>query len=324
MVAEDPELHFLAAKYFRLAMLQRQALTTPLPDEPTGEMLRLDTEPLLWLAAALERCPVPGGWRRWNDSGKEIYIDEFSSLPPRTVHPMLGYFLRLAAIVLAAPKTSCQWAKKECARFRKDLAAESRLVQQQYEHPQACGLPEWYHKQCGWFTETDPLQAHTYLLQVAKDLEGRLSNTHPPEDVCAYRRECRFYDIAKPKSMQLSPLFSSPESIRSINETELECQYEQNWNAVGPEISGLASTQATPQTWQSSSDSEFGGVTLLQRRVRLDLDTEELQQPQAEGPSCVQPDALAEPCASTPPWSSVLPPAPFIGTGFHELQAAPA
>ena len=62
----------------------------------------------------------------------------------------------------------------ELSCFRKELKAESYSLCQQYENPQACGLQEWYHKQSGWFTCTDPLKAHRYLMTVANELESKL------------------------------------------------------------------------------------------------------------------------------------------------------
>lgn len=177
---ELAKLRFLAARHFRFAQLRCKALTTPLPDEP-GESTQKDLvdqlgssvpDLLLWLVAQAERCPVPGGWRRLNDG--DLYIDEFSCQPPWTVHPMLGHFLRLATCVVALPKTSRQQVIMELSCFRKELKAESYSLCQQYESPQACGLQEWYHKQSGWFTCTDPLKAHRYLMTVVNELESKL------------------------------------------------------------------------------------------------------------------------------------------------------
>ncbi|CAK9017529.1 unnamed protein product [Durusdinium trenchii] len=298
--AEKAErLRFRAAQRFRFAQLQCKALSAPLPDEPAATdhnlmdqqllNLHLDSQRnthragsprlgssasdlLLWLAAEAERCPVPGGWRRVDE---ELYIDEFSCLPPRTVHPMLGYFLRLAAVVLALPEKSCQRVMMDISNLHKDLLAECAGLHQQYENPQACGLKEWYHKQRGWFTRSDPLQAHAYLQRVVKDLESKLrlslegGQEESDEASCQGQAKaskdpeagtdagsCCFFDISQPR--RTKSLISSPENTlgSSIGRTELECQYEQNWSSLVS--SRLLSTQDTPQTLHSSSESEGG------------------------------------------------------------------
>eukprot|EP00435_Cladocopium_sp_Y103_P009719 s161_g2.t1 len=294
---ELAKLRFLAARHFRFAQLRCKALTTPLPEEP-GESIESQKDLvdqlgssvpdlLLWLVAQAERCPVPGGWRRLNG---DLYIDEFSCQPPRTVHPMLGHFLRLATCVVA-PKTSRQQVMRELSCFRKELKAESYALRQQYENPQACGLQEWYHKQSGWFTCTDPLKAHRYLMEVVNELESKLlpslkdecppSSRLPtmkvryeiPEAVETETNEmkgpevvqlhsdhpdlgCSVYDISQSRILK-SPgksSISSPEStLGADGRTELECQYEQNWSSL---VSPSKISTQTPQTLPSGSDSD--------------------------------------------------------------------
>eukprot|EP00434_Breviolum_minutum_P022406 symbB.v1.2.019778.t1/scaffold1634.1/size108475/6 len=277
---EQAKLRFLAARHFRFAQLRCQALKTPLPDEPQSihrdlldQLGSSVSDLLLWLVAQAERCPVPGGWCLMSNAGRELYIDEFSCLPPRTVHPMLGHFLRLATIIVTSNQTSTSrhGALTQISRLRRDLGFESQQLRGEYENPKACGLQEWYHKQRGWFTSNDPLQAHKYLLKVLDDLERKLCEDLPLEKASQISVEgtealqlhgfgCSVFDISSRRTKDCGTwkleLASSPDSTMgadSVGGTELECQYEQNWSSL---VSVSNNSIHTTPTVPSSAESE--------------------------------------------------------------------
>ena len=181
-------------------------------------------------------------------------------------------------------RTPCQRVQMNISSLRRDLRSECAGLKQQYENLQASGLKEWYHKDRGWFTRTDPLEAHEYLIRVLEDLEQKLigettrnlahkgcdlikentskTRSKDPEvqnearegsvqdaqdETGQDQESCCFYDISQRRAK--SPSTSSPEN--TLGRTELERQYEQNWNSLV-----LASTHYdVPHTHGSSLPS---------------------------------------------------------------------
>lgn len=97
-------------------------------------------------------------WGNWGNSPRIICSILFFLV----VSTHLVYGISHCLMDAESLRTSRQQVIMELSCFRKELKAESYSLCQQYESPQACGLQEWYHKQSGWFTCTDPLKAHRY------------------------------------------------------------------------------------------------------------------------------------------------------------------
>mmetsp|Transcript_1969 Transcript_1969/g.3687 ORF Transcript_1969/g.3687 Transcript_1969/m.3687 type:complete len:436 (-) Transcript_1969:192-1499(-) len=214
----------------RLAQLLLKAASTPLPDEKTntcspsrratskdGHQEFTGSSHVVWLAAQAASCPVPSCWRRlWDDRGRELFIHEHGVYAPQVVHPMLGYFVSMVSIVLAAAKEDDQaQLLKDVEEFSQRVRMEAAELNSAYTGPMRTelGVDEWYCEATGWFTDVDPGESPRYLLAIIAELQLRL---FPP---------------ASPRPSEATPTTSRTKTA-----------------TMGTELSGCKTSALTPST----------------------------------------------------------------------------
>ncbi|CAE8743540.1 unnamed protein product [Polarella glacialis] len=137
---------------------------------------------VMWLAKQAERCPVPTCWQRlWDEKGEPTYIHAYGVFPPQRVHPMLGYFVGLVAIALAARRVDGELqnrasVQKEIEAFRQRVVTETAELTSAYTGPLRAelGADQWLCEPTGWYTDVDPELAPSHLQQVVDQLEVAL------------------------------------------------------------------------------------------------------------------------------------------------------
>eukprot|EP00440_Ansanella_granifera_P065105 gb/GFBE01070595.1/.p1 GENE.gb/GFBE01070595.1/~~gb/GFBE01070595.1/.p1 ORF type:complete len:608 (+),score=66.16 gb/GFBE01070595.1/:1-1824(+) len=244
----------------RLAQLLLKAAQEPVPDSDDGELQEtaaaadlLGGSPskvqsqssgsssslVVWLAAQAEQCPVPSCWRRlWDDRGRELFIHEYGVFPPQIVHPMLGYFVGMVSIVLLAGKGADeQTLNAEAEAFRTRIVSEAAELNSAYSGPlrSELGVDEWYCTETGWFTDVDPEESPRYLLQVLRQLHGRLCASAPGEP-------CLPAAVAA-----VTPIASRAKAAANVKQQSLDV-YTECAQTSGRDVAPTPSTATPPST----------------------------------------------------------------------------
>lgn len=146
---------------------------------------------VMWLAWQALMCPLPPLWRiATNKVGTRIFVHERGLHPPQLVHPLLGYFAALAAIVLLAgeyvageqvEEAGCEegWYAEAC-KARERIVADAQAAADGWVFLESQIRPTWRQAATGWTSYTDPAAAPKHLLRVLSKLEMWLMGHAPP------------------------------------------------------------------------------------------------------------------------------------------------
>lgn len=160
----------LTVQSMALDILKVAGVTEPCKEEQPSEVV--------WLAEQANLCPVPAGWFRCEDEkGRILFVHENGAFPVQGRHPMLGYFVSLMSLLLAA---KAGLIDEEQLSFEID-AAESRIAEEAEAISKAWAGPfkvgpdgcfeMWHCEECGWDSIMDPAAAPIHLLHVLDVLQ---------------------------------------------------------------------------------------------------------------------------------------------------------